>query len=127
MHDPVAIAFGVFASVAAIVSTLAQIAGATEAVGPVTSVASIGFAVWFGWYVMTKTMPDKDKYHADVEARQREANAAAINSMLEKFDAITKAQRDECREERQAFFRALDDHNTALDKLTESIGHRGLA
>lgn len=50
---------------------------------------SLGFAVWYAWFVTTKTIPERDKVHAET-----------IKTMTEEF-------RDEQKETRAAFKEAM--------------------
>jgi hypothetical protein len=58
----------------------------------VSALGSVGFAIWFGWYVITKTIPDQQKEHRD-----------QITELTERFDGITKSLLEEMRANRDAY------------------------
>lgn len=64
---------------------------------------SLGFAVWYAWWVTTKTIPERDKTHAETIA------------------GLVKEFRDETKEQRQVHIAAVDKIDNSLDKLASVI------
>lgn len=64
---------------------------------------SLGFAVWYAWWVTTKTIPERDKIHAET-----------INSIVKEF-------REESKEQRQLHTAAVDKIDVSMDRLSTVI------
>lgn len=60
---------------------------------------SLGFAVWYAWYVTTRTIPERDKTHAETisglvsefREEQKETRAANEKTMERQATAFEKA------------------------------------
>ena len=61
-----------------------------------TSLTSIGFAIWYGWYVTTKAVPKIVDQHASQIEKIELAHERQINSLTAMF-------REELRETRERF------------------------
>lgn len=64
---------------------------------------SLGFAVWYAWFVTTKTIPERDKVHADT-----------IQGLVKEF-------RDEAKEQRQVHTQAVEKIDSSMDRLSTVI------
>lgn len=64
---------------------------------------SLGFAVWYAWFVTTKVMPERDKTHAET-----------VSGLVKEF-------RDEAREQRQLHTATVDKIDVSMDRLTTTI------
>jgi hypothetical protein len=64
---------------------------------------SLGFAVWYAWWVTTKTIPERDKVHAET-----------ITGLVKEF-------RDEAKEQRQIHSAAVDKIDSSMDRLSTVI------
>jgi hypothetical protein len=59
---------------------------------------SLGFAVWYAWYVTTKTIPERDKVHA-----------ATISEIVTEF-------REESKEQRQAQVATVERLSVSIER-----------
>lgn len=66
-------------------------------------IVSLGFAVWYAWWVTTKTIPERDKVHAET-----------IQSLVQEF-------RTEAKEQRQLHTAAVDKIDVSMDRLSSVI------
>lgn len=66
-------------------------------------IVSLGFAVWYAWWVTTKTIPERDKTHAET-----------ISGLVKEF-------RDETKEQRQLHVAAVEKIDNSLDRLANVI------
>lgn len=64
---------------------------------------SLGFAVWYAWWVTTKTIPERDKVHSET-----------IASLVKEF-------RDEAKEQRQQHTLAVEKIDSSMDRLSTVI------
>lgn len=64
---------------------------------------SLGFAVWYAWWVTTKTIPERDKVHAET-----------VQALVQEF-------RQEAKEQRQLHTAAVDKIDVSMDRLSSVI------
>lgn len=64
---------------------------------------SLGFAVWYAWWVTTKTIPERDKIHAET-----------VKVLVDEFRA-------ESKEQRQLHTAAVDKIDVSMDRLSTVI------
>lgn len=64
---------------------------------------SLGFAVWYAWFVTTKTIPERDRVHAET-----------IGNLVQEF-------RLEAKEQRQLHTAAVDKIDSSMDRLAAAI------
>lgn len=64
---------------------------------------SLTFAVWYAWYVTTKTIPERDKTHAET-----------INHLVQEF-------RTETKEQRQVHVESVGKIESSMDRLSSVI------
>lgn len=64
---------------------------------------SLGFAVWYAWWVTTKTIPERDKVHAET------------------IDGLVKEFRAEAKEQRQVHSQAVEKIDSSMDRLSTVI------
>lgn len=71
-----------------------------------TSISSVGFAVWFAWHTVTKTLPEKDAEHRvaiaglvqDLRIKD-ERHEQAIRLLVADFKTSLKEVTDHCESE----------------------------
>ena len=93
------------------VGAVGVVLGQTEAITSDTThwlnagggLISLGFAVWYSWWVTTKTIPERDKIHADT-----------ISGLVQEFRA-------ESKEQRQIHTTAIEKIDTSMDRLAATI------
>lgn len=56
--------------------------------------ASLGFAVWYAWYVTVRVLPEKDKANHEEIAKMRDDHNQRQDALIEKFSEETKFLRE---------------------------------
>lgn len=78
------------------------------------SIVSTGFAVWFGWYTTTVTMPRRDETHQHT-----------ITTLVTEFRSEVREGRAEAAAEREKFWQVHREEfgrvNGSLDELSDAI------
>jgi hypothetical protein len=79
------------------------IADATDAnyISVGSALGSVGFAVWYGWYVTTRTIPKIVEDHQLTSDKVSSNHRAVVDKLVTEF-------REEQREERRCFTQTLD-------------------
>lgn len=92
---------------------LADLAAPIDVPNMLSTIGSIGFAVWYAWHTTTKTIPDMQNSH---KAERLEAHVrfdAAMQLLLEELKAEREQHADELKELRIQF---SSDLRSALGK-----------
>ncbi len=95
------------------------------AVSAISVMASIGFAVWWGFHTTTRTLPDKEKAHREemrsliLDMKEREQSYRNdMKEMRAEFTAALKEVTDHCEVELQAI---SENYRRETDRLAEEI------
>ncbi len=76
-------------------------------------VISLGFAVWYAWYVTTRTIPDMNARHAET-----------IQKLVEEFRQEAREQREQHRADIAQFWAA---HREESERLQEGLRQLAVA
>lgn len=91
----------------------------------VSTLTSVGFAVWYAWHTTTVTLPQRDKEHrltvaslvADLKSKD-ERHEAAITHLVTDFRQSLKDVTDHCEQELSAI---ADNYRRETDRLADQI------
>lgn len=91
----------------------------------VSSLGSVGFAVWYAWHTTTVTLPKRDEEHriavqslvTDLRLKD-DRHEAAVRKLVTDFRQSLKEVTDHCEKELLAI---SDSYRRETDKLTDEI------
>lgn len=82
-----------------------------DLIGPIAQLTSIGFSIWYGWYVTTKSIPKIIEQHAMQVADLGQKHERVVERLAEQY-------RNDINECRAHFERAID----RIFKTTQPTG-----
>ena len=77
------------------------------------AITSTGFAVWFGYYTTTKTIPDLTASHQVQVEKMAASHQSQMDEIVDKFDAALQKNREEHRNDLQTFWSELKEERAA--------------